>query len=122
MAYNTTQAGRTDTLVAQSNGMQFCSGTSVFDATAITTTDSAQYNIGFKPKYILFVNLTDRVSAEWYEGMTTSQNLKASNANVTSLNTTALGIEPQDRGFAILQNAALALILASKTCVFFAQG
>lgn len=123
MAYNDTQTGRTDTVAFGSVPMQKAVGTIVYDATAITATDYSRFAVGFKPKYICFANLTDGIQGEWYEGMTASQILKTAQADgARTLNTTASCVVVDDRGFSILQNASLGLILAEKTCVFHAHG
>lgn len=119
MAYNTTY---TATLAPASTPMQFMEGKVVYDATAITTTDYTRIACGFKPKYIKWVNLTDRIQGEWHEGMTASELLLTVAAGTRTLDTTANAVVVDDRGFSILQNGALALILASKTCYFTVWG
>jgi hypothetical protein len=121
MAENTTY---TQTLnPSQSNG-QFAVGKVVFDATAITATDYVEFDIGFKPKYVQFLNITDRIGGEFYEGMADNSCLKTVAAGTRTLEVTGGngGITLTDRGFRVLQNATLALVLASKTCVFQARG
>lgn len=122
MAYNNSQAGRTDTTSMQAVPLQVFEGKVVYDGTAITTTDYTRIACGFKPKYIRWLNLTDRIQIEWYEGMTSSQNLLTVAAGTRTLDTTALAVVVDDRGFSILQDGTLAAIVASKTCVFFAHG
>lgn len=122
MAYNTTQTGRTDTVAPQSVPMQFVEGKVVYDATAITTTDYTRIAVGFKPKYIKWLNLTDRIQIEWYEGMTASQVLLTVAAGTRTLDTTANAVVVDDRGFSILQDGTLAAIAASKTCCFTVFG
>ncbi len=118
MAYNTTH---TDTL-APSVSLQHYEGMVVYDSTSITTTDYTRIACGFQPKYVCWLNLTDRIQIEWYEGMTSSQVLLTVAAGTRTLDTTADAFVVDDRGFAVLQNATLAAILASKTCVFRAVG
>lgn len=98
-------------------------GKIVFDATAITAADYIEIDVGFKPSYVNFVNLTDRVSGEFYEGMDANSCLKTIANGTRSLEVTGGngGITLTDRGFRVLQNATLALILASKTCFYKAQ-
>lgn len=119
MAYNTTH---TDTLAPASVPMQFFEGKVVYDGTSITTTDYTRIACGFKPKYIRWTNLTDRIQIEWFEGMTASQCLLTVAAGTRTLDTTANAVVVDDRGFAILQDGTLAAILASKTCLFVAWG
>jgi len=118
MAYNTTH---TDVVSICSVPMQFAEGTVTYDATAITTTDYTRIACGFKPRYIRWLNLTDRIQIEWWEGMTASQNLRTVAAGTRTLDTTASAVVVDDRGFSILQDGTLAAILASKTCVFEAR-
>ena len=119
MAYNTVA---TLTQAPTSVPLQIVEGTVVFDGTAITTTDYFRIPCGFKPKYISFVNLTDRVGIEWYEGLTASQSLLTVAAGTRTLDTTASQVVIDDRGFSILQDGTLGVIKASKTIVFRALG
>jgi hypothetical protein len=117
MAENTT---RTVTLnPSQANG-QVAVGKVVFDATAITATDYVEIDVGFKPKYVEFLNATDRVGGEHYEGMADDSCLKTVAAGTRTLEITSGngGITLTNTGFRVLQNATLALVLASKTCYF----
>ena len=122
MAYNTTQTGRTDTIAPQSTPLHFVEGSVVYDSTSITTTDHSRFAIGFQPKYIKFLNLTDRVQVEWYEGMTSSQALLTVANGTRTLDTTASLIVVDDRGFSILQDGTVGAIKASKTITFVAHG
>lgn len=119
MAYNTTH---TDTLTSQSAACQRMVGSVVYDGTSITTTDYTRIACGFKPRYIKWVNLTDRIQIEWYAGMTASQTLLTVAAGTRTLDTTANAVVVDDTGFSILQDNTLAAILASKTCMFVAEG
>lgn len=120
MADNT--AGQTKTAgVDQATG-QFASGKVVFDATTIVATEYVRIECGFLPRHIEWENLTDRIKVEWNEGMTTSQCLKTAAAGTRTLDTTALAVVPDSKGFRILQDATLAAILASKTCYWRAYG
>lgn len=119
MAYNTTH---TDTITNGVSPLQFCEGKVVYDSTSITTTDYTRIACGFKPRYIRWLNLTDRIQIEWFEGMTASQTLLTVAAGTRTLDTTANAVVVDDKGFAILQDGTLAAILASKTCVFEARG
>ena len=120
MADNT--AGQTITNTVDQATGQFAAGKIVFDATAITATDYTRVQCGFKPRYIKWINLTDRIQVEWYEGMTASQNLKTVAAGTRTLDTTANAVVADAQGFRILQDATLAAILASKTCIWEARG
>lgn len=106
-------------------------GRDVFDATAITAADYALFSVGFTPKYVAFENVTDRIKVEWYEGMAADTCIKTAAAGTRTLETTNLGITICDadgvatttgRCFKVAQNATLAVIAASKTCTWVAQG
>lgn len=108
-------------------------GRIVFDATAITAADSVVVTLGFTPKYICWENVTDRIKGEWYEGMAANSCIKTAANGTRTLEVTGgnggLTVCDSDgtanasgRSFAVLQNATLALILASKTCNWSAWG
>ena len=130
MAINT--AGQTITgNSVPSDSPQYKVGRIVFDATAITATDSTLVNLGFTPKYVVWENVTDRVKIEWYEGMAANTSIKTVAAGTHTLETTNGGITICDsdgvaktdgKAFAVLQNATLAAILASKVCTWKAIG
>lgn len=118
MAENTT---RTVTLNASQANGQLAVGKVVYDATAITAADYTEINIGFKPSYVEFVNATDRITVQFYEGMTANTSIKTAAAGTRTLETTNQGITLTNTGFRVSQNATLAVIAASKTCYFKAQ-
>lgn len=130
MAINT--AGQTITgNVIPADRPAFKTGRIVFDATAITATDSVVVNLGFTPKYVCWINLTDRIKIEWFEGMAANTCLKTAAAGTMTLETTNGGItvcssdgtaNAGGNSFSVLQNATLAAILASKTCTWMARG
>lgn len=102
-------------------------GRTAFDATAITAADEVVVTLGFTPTYIVWENVTDRIKGEWYEGMAANSCIKTVAAGTRTLEVTGGngGITVCDsdgtanvngRCFKILQNATLALILASKVC------
>ncbi len=98
-------------------------GLVVFPATAIVAADSVVISCGFKPRKVRWENLTDRVGGEWFEGMAADSCLKTVAAGTRTLEITSGngGITVTDKGFSVLQNATLALILASKTCAWVAE-
>ena len=130
MAINT--AGQTITgNSVPSDSPQYKVGRIVFDATAITAADSVVVSLGFTPKYVCWENVTDRVKIEWYEGMAANTSIKTVAAGTRTLETTNGGITICDsdgvaktdgKAFAVLQNATLAAILASKVCTWVAHG
>ena len=106
-------------------------GRVVFDGTSITAADYAVYSVGFTPRYVRFQNITDRISVEWFEGMTADTCLKTAAAGTKTIETTNLGITICDsdgtantsgRYFKVAPNATLAVIAASKTCFWKAYG
>ena len=119
MAINT--AGQTVTFNASEFGTGFASGKIVFDATSITATDFIEVACGFKPKYVQFVNATDRIGVEHYLGMADDSCVKTAAAGTRTLETTNQGVTLYDRGFRVSQNATLAVIAASKTCYWIAK-
>lgn len=95
-------------------------GKVVFDATAITAADYVEIDVGFQPKYVNWLNVTDRVGGEHWKGMADESCLKTAAAGTRTLEVTGgnKGITLTPRGFRVAQNATLALILASKTIHF----
>ena len=118
MAQNT--AGQTLTQVSPNGVVNHAAGTVVFDATAITATDYVQINCGFQPTSVRWHNLTDRISGEFVAGMAANSCLKTVAAGTRTLEVTGGngGITIVSNGFQVLQNATLALVLASKTCAW----
>jgi len=79
MAINTAGQTRTgnDAPAGQAN---FKTGRIVLDGTAITAADELLVELGFTPKYVQFVNVTDRIGVEWYEGMAADTCIKTAAA------------------------------------------
>jgi hypothetical protein len=115
-------AGQTRTNSDLQDSPSTARGKVVYDATAITATEYTRVLTGFKPRYVRWVNLTDRVEVEWFEGMADNTSLKTIADGTRTLETTNGGVTVDDKGFRVLQNATLAAILASKTCYYEAQG
>ncbi len=130
MALNTAGQTRTGNAPgADANGFKV--GRIVLDATAITAGDYLLVECGFTPKYVQFVNVTDRIGVEWYEGMAADTCIKSAAAGTRTLETTNKGIticdssgvaNAEGRCFMVSQNATLAVIAASKTLTYLAQG
>lgn len=131
MAINTTYT--TNNASQKEAAPAFASGRLTFGADAITTTDHVVINCGFTPRYIQFITVTDRVTGEWYEGMAADSCLKtAANGTVTLEVTGGNGgitlcdsdgtANTSGRSFKVLQNATLALVLASKVNTWVAFG
>lgn len=130
MALNTAGQTRTGNAPgADANGFKV--GRIVLDATAITAGDYLLVECGFTPKYVQFVNVTDRIGVEWYEGMAADTCIKSAAAGTRTLETTNKGIticdssgvaNTEGRCFMVSQNATLAVIAASKTLTYRAIG
>jgi hypothetical protein len=120
MATNTTYTLTPAAGQASAGSPQRAVGKVVFDATAITAADSVTILVGFKPRRVRWVNMTDRVEGEWFEGMAANGCLKTVAAGTRTLEVSASngGITVGEKGFSVLQNATLALILASKDCYY----
>ncbi len=120
MADNT--AGRTRAQSADQGTAQYGAGSVVYDATGIVAADSTRIETGFKPRYVVWINATDRIRIEWFEGMAANNCIKTAATGAGTLETTNGGITVDYRGFRVLQNATLAAILANKTCYWQARG
>lgn len=95
-------------------------GKDTFDSTTIVAADSVVVTCGFKPRYVSWINSTDRIKIEWQEGMAANACHKTAAAGTVSLET--VGITVTSNGFSVIQNATLAAILASKVCYWRAEG
>lgn len=97
-----------------------------FDATAIVAADSVSITCGFKPKYVRWINYTDRVMIEWHYGMPAGGCVKTAANGTRTLETSGgnggITLNSDNKGFSVLQNATLGAILASKNCVWRAEG
>lgn len=130
MALNTAGQTRTGNAPgADANGFKV--GRIVLDATAITAGDYLLVECGFTPKYVQFVNVTDRIGVEWYEGMAADTCIKSAANGTRTLETTNKGIticdpsgvaNTEGRCFMVSQNATLAVIAANKTLTYKAIG
>ena len=57
-------AGQTRVVSNDQATGQIAAGKITYDATAITTTDYTRIECGFQPRYIYWLNLTDRITVE----------------------------------------------------------
>jgi tRNA threonylcarbamoyladenosine modification (KEOPS) complex Cgi121 subunit len=119
MAENTTFVGVQNNNQGQ---VQFATGKVTFGADSITAADYIEIDLGFQPKYVNFVNATDRISVEHFAGMAANTCLKSAAAGTNTLETTNGGITLTTTGFRVTQNATLAVIAASTVCYWKAQG
>lgn len=76
------------------------------------------FAFGFKPRMVKFVNLTDRITNEWFEGMAAGYALKTVAAGTRTLETTG-GITVGSDGNVSIPAA---LMVASKSFVVIAEG
>lgn len=109
----------------------FATGRMTFGADSITAADYVVQTLGFTPRYIRVENVTDRIAAEWFEGMAADTCIKTAANGTKTLETTNLGLTVCDsdgtantsgRSFKIAQNATLAVIAASKVLNWVAHG
>jgi hypothetical protein len=129
MAINTTY---TQNNASQAiDARQLATGRITFGADAITAADYVLQNTGFTPRYIRVENVTDRIAAEWFEGMAADTCVKTAANGTKTLETTNKGLTVCDndgtantagRAFKISQNATLAVIAASKVINWIALG
>lgn len=89
-------------------------GVIVTDAGAAADTT---ITVGFNPRVVRFHNITDRISDEWFEGMTAFNALHTVAAGTRTLETTN-GISVSGNSFTV----KAATILASKTFAWEAIG
>ena len=92
----------------------FAAGKITYDSTTITATEYTRVECGFQPRYLYWLNLTDRITVEWQEGFTSAQCMKSVAAGDKTLDTTAAAVVVDKLGFRILQDATLAAAFASK--------
>lgn len=70
---------------SNSNGVNcFAVGKITSDASAAA---AVTITLGFTPRYIKFVNLTDRITEEWFEGMASASSLHTVAAGTMTLET-----------------------------------
>lgn len=120
MAINT--AGQTAVRDVDQEGSLLASGKITFDATAITATDYVRVNVGFEPRRITWINLTDRITVEWSKGFGANEILLTIADGTRTLDTTAAAIVVDKTGFSLLQDDTLAAVAASKVCYWEVQG
>lgn len=66
---------------------------------------AASYKVGFRPRYVLVDNVTDRVSLVWYDGMTSTHAVKTIAAGTRTLETSGgVTVTGDTIGFAVTQN------------------
>jgi phosphatidylserine synthase len=81
------------------------------------TAAAATFTIGFVPRYVRFVNLTDRITDEWFEGMSSANSLHTVAAGTQTLETTN-GIAVSGSTFTVTATT----MVASKSFYWIAKG
>lgn len=89
-------------------------GQTVSDGGAAADTN---FVTGYLPRVVRFINLTDRITLEWFEGMAADSALQTVAAGTRTLITTS-GITPTANGFTV----KAATLIASKTFTYEAIG
>lgn len=89
-------------------------GKVVEDATAAVATT---FTLGFVPRYIKFVNATDRIIDEWFEGMASASSIHTVANGTVTLETTN-GIAVSGNTFTLTATT----MVASKTFYWIAEG
>ena len=96
--------------------INFASGFAKTDSGAASV---STFTPGFNPRYIKWVNVTDGIMQEWYEGMSaTAETIKTIIDGTRSLETTTVIKNPGNGTFTV----EAAIIVASKTHVWQAWG
>ena len=66
---------------------------------------AASYKLGFKPRYVVVDNVTDRTVLQWYEGMNSGHAAKTIAAGTRTLETSGgVTVSGDTIGFAVQQN------------------
>lgn len=89
-------------------------GRAITDAAAAAATT---FTCGFTPRIVRFRNVTDRISDEWYEGMTAASSIHTVAVGTVTLETTN-GITVTANGFTVTATT----MVASKTFAWEAIG
>ena len=82
------------------------------------TGDGTQLSVtlGFKPKHVIFINVTDRDRYEWIDGMDANTTLKSVAAGTTTADTTG-AIIAVEKGFTV----PAAVNISGKKISWFAE-
>lgn len=101
-------------MALSTNTQSHCNGVTHFVVGKIVTDSAAAsaqtISLGFTPRYVRLVNLTDRITDEWFEGMAQASSLHTVAAGTMTLETTN-GITVAASSFTL----TAATMLASKT-------
>ena len=85
------------------------------DATAAADTT---FNFGFKPRLVQVINLTDRITDEWFEGMAATNVLHTVAAGTRTIDTNSLIVVNADNTVTL----KAAVMVASKSFVMVVEG
>ena len=88
-----------------------------FTTDAVAAADTV-FNFGFKPRLVQFVNLTDRITEEWFEGMAATNVLHTLAAGTRSIDTNSLIVVNADNTVTV----KAAAMIASKSFVMVVEG
>lgn len=103
----------TDTATSQSMGVvNFATGSFTGDGTATTVT------LGFKPRLVHLINVTDRIQQIWHEDMAATTTLNTVAAGTATADTGTLISSPTEKTFLIAAGAAV----SAKAYVWSAWG
>lgn len=80
------------------------------------TAAAATISLPFTPRYVKFVNATDRIQDEWYEGMASASSIHTVAAGTVTLETTN-GIAVSGASFTLTATT----LVASKTFYWIAE-
>lgn len=111
-------ADRTLTTKTQKNSASVCNiATGKWVSDAGVTGVAMEFAIGFTPRVVQFVNATDRITDEWYDGMAADSAVETAAAGTRTLETSG-GITVGDGKFTVHAD----LVPASKTGYWVALG
>ena len=85
------------------------------DATAAADTT---FNFGFKPRLVQVINLTDRITDEWFEGMAATNVLHTVAAGTRTIDTNSLIVVNADNTVTL----KAAVMVANKSFVMVVEG
>ena len=88
-----------------------------FTTDAVAAADTT-FNFGFKPRLVKFVNLTDRITEEWFEGMAAGNVLHTVAAGTRTIDANSLIVVNSDGTVTVKASA----MVASKSFVIIAEG
>jgi hypothetical protein len=87
------------------------------DSSAVAA--DVEITLGFRPKRVKWVNLTDRIEIEWFEGMSDNTCLKRAANGTGTLE--SVGITVSDDGFTVNDDGTLAAIAQNKQISYVAE-